>query len=105
MIEIRDEGSVFTAEYATAQTGTDIITPPSGQRVRILEVFTTTAATSGEIFLFAGSAIAHKQYVGAAGQSQKTGRGFLGGVDAPIELTTTTSTSKVFVWVKYQIEG
>lgn len=95
----------FTAEYSAAQAGVAIITPPTGYRLCVRDVFITTNGNTGEVaFDFATSSKpVARLYASAQNNNFNTSGHVLGAVNEALTITTTTGTNKVFVKVNYVI--
>lgn len=102
----------FTAAYATAQTGATIITPSAGKRLIIRKIFVNSDAAAGAVkfdFSSSSKAVLYIFYSGVSGLGFP-GVAFndiyvKGAVDEPLSLTSTTSTSNVFICVQYTEEA
>lgn len=95
--------TTFTAEYSAAQTAVSMITPPSGYKVCVRDVFIRTNGNTGvvEIDFVTSSKLVDRLYAAAQNQSTNTSGHVLGAVDEPLKITTTTGANKVFVKVNY----
>jgi hypothetical protein len=106
MVDTAMISSSFTAEYATEQTDVDIITPPSGYKICVREIFVHTNGNVGTLNLdFATSnIIIDRVYFSVQSKNDTAGGHIAGAIDEPLTLNIAgTGTNKVFVRVNYVV--
>jgi|GEM_PF-5964423 len=91
----------FTAEYNSNQTAVEIITGVSGYVTEIRSIIIETEATSGEVSVFFTSGNLIKLYASKVNLLSVSGLNIKGNDGESIKLTTTTSTSKLYVAITY----
>jgi len=95
----------FTEEYTAEETDTDIITPPTGYKVSVVNVMSHGDGSAGAIELDfnTSSTKIYRHYVSNRAKNSATVGDITGGADEAVTLNTTTGTDTIFVAVMYRI--
>lgn len=90
----------FAGDYGDAQTGTAIITPLAGKRIKVIQVYVSTESITADVALVFNGAAAEFFKLYTAKTQTHTGALVcaLGGVDKSVELTCG---AKTFINIAY----
>lgn len=101
---LHNSSATLVKEYAANQTAATLLTPTTGKRLKITGVTVSTAATSGEVYIyFAGSNISVARFTATANSNQflLDDVTIVGNTNESLRITSTTSTANVAIWISY----
>lgn len=99
-VKTHSSDKCFAADYGTAQTAVVIITPPSGKRIKVIQVYASTESITADIALAFGAVAPQFFKLYTAKTQTHTGPVVcsIGGVDAKVYLTCG---AKTFIAIAY----